>query len=84
MRTVAETAVKMGDYKMAVKEASASPTYAERAKTLVFVVRSAIKEGLFDLADEAAEEIPRHKVQDSAKIDIIDARSKALSQLGKL
>ena len=66
---------------MAVKEALASPTYAERAKTLVFVVRSAIKEGLFDLADEAAEEIPRHKVQDSAKIEIIDARSKALSQL---
>ena len=69
----------MGNYEFAIKAASVSPTLAERAKTLVFVARCAADKKLFDLADKAASKIPTLNIRDSARIEIINARSRALS-----
>ena len=77
LRIVARTAVEWREYHIAIKAAAASPTYAERAETLVSVARCAIEEELFDLADEAANKIPIYKIEDSTKIEILNARNMA-------
>ena len=75
LRIVAETAVKKGNYEVAIKAGAASPNYDARSKTLTFVALCAAKEGLFKLAVEAADKIPTTSVHDSTKIEVLRIKS---------
>lgn len=75
LRIVAETAVKKGNYEVAIKAGAESPNYDARSKTLTFVALCAAKEGLFQLAVEAADKIPTHSVHDSTKIEVLKIKS---------
>lgn len=79
LRIVAESAVQVGNYEIAIRAGASSPIIEGRAKTLVFVARSATAAGLYDLADKAASEITLASVHDSMKIEILNARSIALT-----
>ena len=75
LRIVAETAVEKGNYDVAIKAGTASPTYDASSKTLAFVALCAAREGLFELAMEAADKIPTYSVQDSTKIEVLSIKS---------
>ncbi|MDE2938641.1 MAG: hypothetical protein OXR67_06940 [Chloroflexota bacterium] len=79
LRIVAETAVTMGNYDIAINAGASSPTSEGRADTLTFVARSATEAGLYDLADKAASEITIITVHDSIKIEILAERNKVIS-----
>lgn len=71
---VAQDAVLAKDYWTAIRAASATATNSAQAKSLAFVVRCAIEDGLYDLAAEAAGEIRITSDRDEAKIEVIKAR----------
>lgn len=75
LRVVAQTAVKKGNYDVAIKAGVASPTSGERSKTLNFVARCAALEGLFAVAVDAADKIPIYSIHDSTKIEILSLKS---------
>lgn len=75
LRVVVETAVKKGNYEVAIKAGAASPTLEARSKTLNFVAHCAALEGLFEVAVDAADKIPTRSIHDSTKIEILSLKS---------
>ena len=71
---VAQNAVLVKDYKTAIRAVSATPSEYTQAKSLEFVVRCAIEDGLYDLAAEAAAEVRSSSSRDRLKIEVIEAR----------
>lgn len=70
LRSVAEAAIKNGNYEIAIEAAVFTPRgyYLEQAKTLTFVARCAYGEGLFKIAYSAARKI----THDSHRSDVIN------------
>ena len=75
LRIVATTAIKHGDYAMAIKAAAASPSYDARSEILAFVGRCAALERKFTHAAEAARLIPEYDARDKAVNDILAIQS---------
>ena len=76
---VAQHAVLVFDYGIAVRAAAATPYKSEQARSLSFVARCAIEDGLYDVAAEAASKIIYKSDRDSLKIKVIEARKRAFS-----
>ena len=75
MRIVAETAVKQGDYEIAIEAGVGSASYEGQSDTLAYVARCAAEQGQFEYAVKAADEIPIAKVHDNTKIEILMVKS---------
>lgn len=71
---VAQNAVVLGDYRTAIRAASATPSSSAQAENLEFVVKCAIEDRLYNLAADAADEIKTTSSRDRLKIEVIEAR----------
>ena len=78
---VAQDAVLDRDYWTAIRAASATPSSSAQAKNLDFVVKCAIEDGLYDIAAEAAAKVKFTSDRDRLKIDVIEARRRATSDV---
>ena len=78
---VAQDAVLKKDYWTAIRAASATPSFSAQAKNLAFVVRCAIEDELYDLGAEAADRVKYRSDRDRLKIDVIEARKRATSEV---
>ena len=78
---VAQHAVLDRDYWTAIRAASATPSSSAQAKNLDFVVKCAIEDGLYDIAAEAAAKVRFTSDRDRLKIDVIEARRRATSDV---
>ena len=78
---VAQNAVLKRDYWTAIRAAFATPSSSAQAKNLAFVVECAIEDGLYDTAAEAADKVKATSARDRLKIDVIEARRRATSEI---
>ena len=78
---VAQDAVLTRDYWTAIRAAAATPSSSQQARSLAFVVRCAIEDGLYVLAAEAASRISATGARDSLKIEVIEARRQSDSEV---
>ena len=70
-RIVAETALRDGEYEIAIRAADAGATDTGRSAALRLVAVSAANAGQFGLAAQAANKIPQSYVRDSTTIEIL-------------
>ena len=78
---VAQDAVLTRDYWTAIRAASATPSTSAQAQNLAFVVRCAIEDRLYVFAAEAADRIKATSARDLLKIEVIEARRWATSEV---
>ncbi len=75
LRVVAEHAVRMSDYEMAIKAGEETSRYAIRSETLAFVALCAARKGNFEDAVKAVESIPTYRVKSETALEIVKIQS---------
>ena len=74
---VAQHAVDLRDYSIAIEAASKTPSDRQQASTLALVVRCAIEDGFYDDAAHAADKVRIWASGDSLRTEVIAARRKS-------
>ena len=75
LRVVAEHAVRMGNYSIAIDAGRATNSSSAGSETLEFVAICAAKKGNFEFATKAAKEIPSTSIHDKTTIEILKIKS---------
>ena len=78
LRTVAEAAVRRGEYEIAIRAGDHSYYRSNKSETLSFVAISAAGQGLFQVADKAASKISLLSDRSEVKNKIIQMHSKMI------
>ena len=81
LRTVAEFAVREGDYATAIEAGAYSPSSHEGAKTLSFVALCAAEEGLYETAYQTASKVRISAVESKVKREILNLRNRRSSDV---
>ena len=75
LRIVAQHAVRMGNYGIAIDAGQATYSSSAGSETLEFVAVCAAKKGNFEYATKAAKEIPSTSIHDKTTIEILKIKS---------
>ena len=68
---VAEVAVSRGEYDVAIKAAAAAYHLDDQSEILTYIARCAVEQELFEVAVEAADDIPRPEVHDRVLNEVL-------------
>lgn len=79
---VAQHAISKKDYWTAFRAADASPSTSAQARSLALVVRCAIQDKEYALAEHAANKIKARNYRDGMKREVIEARNPSTSEVG--